>query len=41
MKNMKKNLMNEFKQGAAKSLGKIASITGDAATDGVCIGFYL
>ena len=31
--------MNEFKQGAAKSLGKIASITGDAATDGVCIGF--
>lgn len=36
---MKKNLMNEFKQGAAKSLGKIASITGDAATDGVCIGF--
>ena len=39
MKNMKKNLMNEFKQGAAKSLGKIASITGDAATDGVCLGF--
>ncbi|WP_343287968.1 cyclic lactone autoinducer peptide [Turicibacter bilis] len=39
MKNMKQNLIDDLAQSVAKSLGKIASITGDAATDGVCIGF--
>ena len=39
MKNTKKNLMNNFKQGVAKSLGKVASRTGDAAIDSACLGF--
>lgn len=36
---MKQSLINNLKQSVAKSLGKVASKTGDAATEGVCIGF--
>lgn len=39
MNNMKQSLINNLKQSVAKSLGKVASKTGDAATEGVCIGF--
>ncbi|MGL4372329.1 MAG: cyclic lactone autoinducer peptide [Turicibacter sp.] len=39
MKTMKKNLMNQMKQGIAKSIGHAALKTGESAIDRECIGF--